>query len=239
MEELYIPVLVLKSGSATDDLYFEGDKDDLMYELTTNELITFYAKDEDGHRASEVIVRADNIDVIELDTPDEAAEEIRKVKEDTAKVVDITGLLDKLSKISLKQSATDSDNDDSDFEELIKHIDDSHWINIKFRPVAKELYDLLQKNFGKESVSELFFALIGFTMDAADTTAFIMRALDTKRGDEIVAREVVKAIHSWMKTLCMDKEVILNTLKANKDKDYLMDAVFGAALEEMKAEAED
>ena len=238
MEELYIPVLVLKSGNATDDLYFEGDKDDLMYELTTNELITFYAKDEDGHRASEVIVRADNIDVIELDTPDEAAEEIRKVKEDTAKVVDITGLLEKLSKIGLKKPEMDSDND-LDFEELIKHIDDSHWINIKFRPVAKELYDLLKKNFGKESVPELFFALIGFTMDAADTTAFIMRALDTKRGDEIVAREVVKAIHSWLKTLCMDEEIILNTLKANKDKDYLMDAVFGAALEEMKAEAKD
>lgn len=239
MEELYIPVLILKSGSATDDLYFEGDKDDLMYELTTNELITFYAKDEDGHRASEVIVRADNIDVVELDTPDEAAEEIRKAKEDTAKVVDITGLLNKLSKISLKQSATDSDNDDSDFEELIKHIDDSHWINIKFRPVAKELYDLLKENFDKDSVPELFFALIGFAMDAADTTAFILNVVGTKKGDEIVAREVIKAIHSWLKTLCMEEEVILNTLKANKDKDYLMDAVFGAALEEMKAEAKD
>ena len=238
MEELYIPVLILKSGSATDDLYYEGDKDDLMHELTTNELITFYAKDEDGHRASEVIVRADNIDVIELDTPDEAAEEIRKVKEDTAKVVDITGLLEKLSKIGLKKPEMVSD-DDSDFEELIKHIDDSHWINIKFRPVAKELYDLLKENFDKDSVPELFFALIGFAMDAADMTAFILNAVGTKKGDEIVAREVIKAIHSWLKTLCMDEEIILNTLKANKDKDYLMDAVFGAALEEMKAEAKD
>ena len=238
MEELYIPVLVLKSGSATDDLYFEGDKDDLMHELTTNELITFYAKDEDGHRASEVIVRADNIDVVELDTPDEAAEEIRKAKEDTAKVVDITGLLEKLSKIGLKKPEMVSD-DDSDFEELIKHIDDSHWINIKFRPVAKELYDLLKENFDKDSVPELFFALIGFAMDAADMTAFILNAVGTKKGDEIVAQEVIKAIHSWLKTLCMDEEIILNTLKANKDKDYLMDAVFGAALEEMKAEAKD
>ena len=137
MEELYIPVLILKSGSATDDLYYEGDKDDLMHELTTNELITFYAKDEDGHRASEVIVRADNIDVIELDTPDEAAEEIRKVKEDTAKVVDITGLLEKLTDMNLKKLEPKSDNDNADFEELIKHIDGSHWSNIKFRPVAK------------------------------------------------------------------------------------------------------
>ena len=238
MEELYIPVLILKSGSATDDLYYEGDKDDLMHELTTNELITFYAKDEDGHRASEVVIRSENIDVIELDTPDEAAEEIRKVKEDTAKVVDITGLLEKLSKIGLKKPEMDSD-DDSDFEELIKHIDDSHWINIKFRPVAKELYDLLKENFDKDSVPELFFALIGFAMDAADTTAFILNVVGTKKGDEIVAREVIKAIHSWLKTLCMDEEIILNTLKANKDKDYLMDAVFGAALEEMKAEAKD
>ncbi len=238
MEELYIPVLMLKSGSATDDLYFEGDKETLMYELESGELITFYAKDENGHRASEVIVRAENIDVIELDTPDEAAEEIRKAKEDTAKVVDITGLLGKLSKNSLKNPEMDSD-DDSDFEELIKHIDDSHWINIKFRPVAKELYDLLKRNYAKDYVPELFFALIGFAMDASDTTAFILDAVGTNKGDEFVAHEIIKAIHSWMKTLCMDKEIILNTLKANKDKDYLMDAVFGAALEEIKAEAKD
>ena len=239
MEELYIPVLILKSGSATDDLYFEGDKDDLMHELTTNELITFYAKDEDGHRASEVVIRSENIDVIELDTPDEAAEEIRKVKEDTAKVVDITGLLEKLTDMNLKKLEPKSDNDNADFEELIKHIDGSHWSNIKFRPVAKELYDLLKRNYAKDFVPELFFALIGFAMDAADTTAFILDAVGTNKGDEFVAHEIIKAIHSWMKTLYMDKEVILNTLKANKDKDYLMDAVFGAALEEMKAEAKD
>ncbi len=239
MEELYIPVLVLKSGSATEDLYFEGDKETLMYELEENELVTFYAKDEDGHRASEVIVRADNIDVIELDAPDETAEEIRKVKEDTAKVVDITGLLEKLTDMNLKKLEPKSDNDNAEFEELIKHIDDSHWINIKFRSVAKELYVLLKRNYAKDSVPELFFALIGFAMDVADTTAFILDAVGTNKGDEFVAHEIVKAIHSWMKTLCMDKEIILNTLKANKDKDYLMDAVFGAALEEMKAEVKD
>lgn len=239
MEELYIPVLVLKSGSATDDLYYEGDKDNLMYELTTNELITFYAKDEDGHRASEVIVRADNIDVIELDTPDEAAEEIRKVKKDTAKVVDLTGLLTKLGKVEPMKTPAMSSVEDLDFEELIKHIDDGHWVNIPFRPVAKELYDVLVENFVNENVPGLFFALIGFTMDSADMTAFILKALDTYRGDEIVAHEVVKAVHAWMKTLGMDEKLILNTLLANKDKDYLMDAVFGAALEEMKSKAKD
>ena len=128
MEELYIPVLILKSGSATDDLYYEGDKYDLMRELESDELISFYAKDEDGHRASEVMIRSNNIDVIELGIPDEAAKEIRKAKEDTAKVVDITGVLDKLKKHTLEFPKMY--DDDSDFEELIKHIDDSHWINI-------------------------------------------------------------------------------------------------------------
>ncbi len=238
MEELYIPVLVLKSGSATDDLYFEGDKDDLMYELRTNEHITLYSKDENGRRASDVIIRSENIDVIELDTPDEAAEEIRKAKEDTAKVVDITGVLDKLKRVEPYNPAM-SDVEDLDFEELIKHIDDSHWVNIKFRPVAKELYNVLVENFVNESVPGLFFALIGFTMDCADTTAFLLKISDAHKGDEIVAREVVKAVRAWMKSLGMDERLILNTLMINKDKDYLMDAVFGAALEEMKSKAKD
>lgn len=238
MEELYIPVLVLKSGSATDDLYFAGDKDELLCALEGYEFTSFYTKDKDGHRASEVVIRSDDIDVIELDTPDEAAEEIRKVKEDTAKVVDLTGLLDRLGKIEPTKSPAMSDVEDLDFEELIKHIDDGHWVNIKFRPVAKELYNVLIENFVNESVPGLFFALIGFTMDCADTTAFLLKA-SAYKSDEIVARQVVKAVHAWMNSLGMDERLILNTLMINKDKDYLVDAVFGAALEEMKSKAKD
>ena len=241
MEELFIPMVVLKSGSATENIFFASNKKDLIKTLNEMEFIQFYAKDEDGNISSEVIIRSDDIDAIELDVAGAVEDEIIKAKESEATVVDITGLLKKINSIKIEphpNAVTDKTTDK--FSELIKHIDGSHWPNIAFRPVAKSLYDLLTDNYtDDETINRLFFVLIGIAMDSADATAFFLGAYDLPHSDEKIAEAITLAIKSWMQNLNMEAPVILSLLRRSENKEYVTDDIFACAIDDIESKNKD
>lgn len=235
MEEIFIPVVMLKHGNCEGEIFFAGSKAMLMESLEANEFIEFFVKDEQGNRVSEVLVRSDDIDVIEIEAQDEVAEEIRNVKEDKAKVVDITGVLEKLSKAELPPIIPSRIHDP---EPLMKSIDTKPWSHAKIEPTGEALMAMLAEAYPKADgkAEKLFKELIYLAMDAAEAIKYFLDAYDDARhGDKIIARCVSTAIKGWAEALAFDDLVIMNTLKDSKRRDFVLDDIFTTALDGIEA----
>ena len=233
MNELYIPVIVLKSGSCTTDLYFAGTKEDLIDALDDYTFIKFFYKDDKDRREAETLVRADDIDVIEFDSPDEIEEAIRDAKEDGLKVIDLTNVLQKISE------KPDAINIERDFpvRNALKNLKTS-WVT-DATVVGDKLIRTIdsQLTHDQKEAEKLFNTLIYVVMDAADAIKFFLSAYDKEVHDEIIAKYVNDAAYDWMRSLRFDCDVILNTLKKAECRDFVMDDIFTTALDAIEADA--
>ena len=230
MDELYIPVVVFKNGGEEDDIYFAGTKEELMDCLVTDELTEFFTKDECGNRATTILARSADVDVVEIDEPDEIAEELRSAKEDDAKVIDITGLLEKLTNTAYKSDARKDLN-------LGANIDATLWRNAKFAPVSSRLVKTLMANFSYAdgTVAELYDAFIHVAMDAADAVTFFLGAQDDERAAKVIAKLICDSIEEKVKEWDFDTEKILELLSDEDYRDTLIEDLFSSVLDTLES----
>jgi len=235
LEEIFVPVVMLKHGNCEGEIFFAGSRAMLMDSLEANEFTEFFVKDEQGNRVSDVLIRSDDIDVLEIEVQDEIAEEIRNIREAKAKVVDITGVLEKVGRSEvppLKESRV------HDPIPLMNEIDPKTWSHAKLEPIGRALMAMLAEAYPKADgkAEKLFKELIYLAMDAAEAIKFFLDAYDSARhGDKIIARCVSAAIKGWAEALAFDDLVILNTLKDSERRDFVLDDVFTTALDGIEA----
>lgn len=245
MEELFIPAIVFKNGGEEDDLYFAGTKEDLMKSLDIEEFTEFFTKDGCGNRTTTIMARSANVDVVEIDEPDEFKKELRSVKEDDTKVIDITGLLDKLTDTTVSNKKHD---DYSAFVDAMKKkakINSNLWKYIDLETVSDTLGEMLIEKLGginylNGTIDEIYKPLVFAAMEAADATAFFLDiGGDDKQSASTVARLVCESIEEWMNSLGCSAKKILNALKDEDCQDTLIDDLFSSTLDILESAKEE
>lgn len=237
MEELYIPVIVLTNETEEGDLYYAGSKCDLADDLENNSFVEFYAKTKDGRGSTTMMIRSDDISIIEVDDQNVLQPKDWKHPNVDTKIIDFTNALEKIGRDTQKKIEVEEKNPVKEEPEA-KPVDGSMWKNADFDAVSDKLKSVLKAEFPhNDAADRLYDDLVCIAMDAAEAVAFFFNSKGDKKGSRTIAYYVGESVRSWMQSMRFDANLIASAANDPDIKDYVLDDIFTTTLDAIEKSA--